>query len=686
MGKDPETFDTRFVCFFDELDSMGECPILDNLKSVKTRYEDFEYQDEGGLKVIEVCEDLKTGRQVAMASLKSTANDQQKEAFLKEARITASLQHPNIVPLYDIGLTADKPWFTMKFIIGASLEKNITDLKHHKTSLLTNLSDRLDMFVKVCDAVAYAHSKGIIHLDIKPANIQISEYGDVLLCDWGLAKILDLECDESFFKSGVANPKEANTTIDGYVKGSPGFMAPEQTNLLNVQKGFHTDIFSLGCVLYNILTFEAPFQGKDVEAIMAKTAAGQFTKPTELNHTIPLSLEAVCLKAMAVNPEDRYETVLKLQSDILNYRNGFATNAEEASTYKLVSLWIKRNKVVSLSCLIIIFMGIYATWSSIHNLKLENTNARQLAEKVQLEKEFHVKFNKDAAPRFFARAQEAFNAFNFDDAMNFCDSAIELNPDLKEAWKLKGTLHLIYEQFHQANKAFKNVKGKSQLKEIAKKYSRLKPIDPQPLPLNLSVEFFKSLIREKQKQAVAAYIHHKAYSKLSIDERLAYCQKLLLAHNHKYVQKIDQNIHINFHYNQQTKHLDLSNNPWLHTALILQNFPAKSIDMSKTSINSFICFRNQPLISLDVSHTKILELNTLTNKNLQNLNIAHTSISDLSKLRELSLESMNISHSAVRSTGVLVDLKTLKKLYIHQGQYDLQKLQKLLPQTKIIIL
>ena len=183
-----------------------------------------------------------------MASLKQDAKDQRKEHFLKEARLTAALQHPNIIPLYDLGLKSTQPWFTMKLVSGTTLDKTLENLKRNRSVELSDLNERLDAFMKICDAVAYAHSRGVLHLDIKPDNIQISEYGDILLCDWGLAKVMASVCDEELLECYTFNPKGLDLTIDGLIKGTPGFMAPEQTRLIKGKSGEYTDIFFLWAV------------------------------------------------------------------------------------------------------------------------------------------------------------------------------------------------------------------------------------------------------------------------------------------------------------------------------------------------------------------------------------------------------------------------------------------------------
>ena len=261
MDKEDDYFDEKLGDFFDQLDDLDNLPLLNAIASITDRYCDFQYLDEGGIKIIHRCRDLKTGREVAMASLKTTAKDQEKELFLKEARLTAALQHANIIPLHDLGLKDEQPWFTMKLVSGCSLEQVLTNLKEGRSQQLNNLNERLDTFIKVCDSVAYAHSRGVLHLDIKPDNVQISDYGDVLLCDWGLAQVMASVCDEELLECYTFNPKDLDLTINGLVKGTPGYMAPEV--MCKQPHGVAVDYFALGIIGYECMFGRRPYTGRN---------------------------------------------------------------------------------------------------------------------------------------------------------------------------------------------------------------------------------------------------------------------------------------------------------------------------------------------------------------------------------------------------------------------------------------
>lgn len=263
--------------------------ILSELVSLDSRFSDKVNHAKGGMKQVYKVNDLRTKRPVALAALRDDSDESNENIgrFLREARITAALEHPNIVPIYDIGLDEDgKPFFTMKFLKDQSLQKILKELTkqnpvYTKKYTFTVL---LDIFMKICDAVAFAHSCKIIHLDLKPENIMIGDYGEVYVCDWGLAKLLGTVDDDT---TGTINldPTELNTyTLSGIIKGTPGFMAPEQIDSQFGEKDYRTDIYALGALLYSLLTFRQPFYGLSNEMILDQTLHGFPRKIEDLSY------------------------------------------------------------------------------------------------------------------------------------------------------------------------------------------------------------------------------------------------------------------------------------------------------------------------------------------------------------------------------------------------------------------
>lgn len=330
----------------------------------------------GGMKTVLQVKDKDTARDVAMAIMADAENKSldDKRRFLQEARITAKLEHPNIVPVHDIGIdSTGAPYFTMKLIKGETLSAILKKLGEGDPEYLKkyDLTTLLRFFIRICNAVAFAHSKRVLHLDLKPENIQIGDFGEVVLMDWGLARVQSEGDEEHKDAAPGANNKADTTkrdmivTMDGVTKGTPGFMAPEQASGINRLKNERTDIYSLGAILYAMLTYTAPFEGKNVEKILKDTIKGHLVPPRvkKPGMLIPGAMEAVVLKAMALRHAERYQSVLEMRDDVLAYINGFATVAEKASFAKRTFLYIKRHRVVasftSIIIILLLSLGIF---------------------------------------------------------------------------------------------------------------------------------------------------------------------------------------------------------------------------------------------------------------------------------------------------------------------------------------
>lgn len=322
-------------------EASAEAALFDSLP-VKPRGERYKFIRSigfGGMKVVLLVEDRDTGREVAMALMPDFRDRPRRdlERFVSEARITARLEHPGIVPVHDIGIDASgSPYFTMKYLRGVLLDKVIKRLRNGDPATLARytLFRRLQIFVRVCNAVDFAHSMGVCHLDIKPSNINIGDYGEVVVLDWGLARTLD---DTGFARLDELRPR-----------GTPGYIAPEYLNPASAnQVGVRSDIYSLGGLLYAMLALEAPLAGMGTDDILRRTAAGIVPRPSSAapERDIPAALDAVCMKAMERRPEDRYASVKELRDEINAYMAGFAPKAEHAGPLRRVALFIVRHRL-----------------------------------------------------------------------------------------------------------------------------------------------------------------------------------------------------------------------------------------------------------------------------------------------------------------------------------------------------
>lgn len=282
---------------------------------------------QGGMATIYKVIDHRIGRRVAMKILNETfaQNSLEQRRFFNEARIIAELDHPNIVPVHDLGHDEiGRPFFTMKLVRGETLTRKIASAQD-TTFSLDSLAPTLEIFLKVCDAVAFAHSRGVLHRDIKPDNILIGSFGEVYLMDWGLARIARperFETGDSVLPLSASNPA---LDPNGQVAGTFQYMAPEQaygrTQLLDER----TDIFQLGATLYYILTGRSPYPPtKDVQAALCRAREAQIAPPDPLARWSPLppSMAFIAMKAMARDPTKRFQSVAELQLAVRRFLHG----------------------------------------------------------------------------------------------------------------------------------------------------------------------------------------------------------------------------------------------------------------------------------------------------------------------------------------------------------------------------
>lgn len=334
----------------------------------------------GGMKTVLEVTDKDSTRNIAMAVMPDASSRPANDLcrFVQEARILACLEHPNVVPIHDIGIdSSGSPYFTMKLLKGETLASILKKIKEGEPDYVKkyDLSRLLQVFLRVSHGVAFAHSKQIIHLDLKPENVQTGDFGEVLVLDWGLAKVLGQPDSMRPEESRKFIPprrrdfsRDIQVTMDGVTKGTPGYMAPEQAAGRNHDKDKRTDIYSLGAILYAILTLENPIPGDDVHKMLEDTLKGEIIPPKKRapDRLIPSALEAVVQKAMTLNPDERYQSVMELRDEIYAFIGGFCTTAEKASRAKKALNLVKRHKLTSTFLTIIfvllISLGSYAIY------------------------------------------------------------------------------------------------------------------------------------------------------------------------------------------------------------------------------------------------------------------------------------------------------------------------------------
>ncbi len=290
-----------------------------------SRFRILRFHARGGLGEVFVADDIELHREVALKQIQGRHGDhpESRTRFVREAEITGGLEHPGIVPVYGLGHYDDgRPFYAMRFIKGDSLGQAIQLFHRAAASGLRagewtlGLQKLLRRFLDVCNAIAYAHSRGVLHRDIKPGNIMVGHYGETLVVDWGLAKVVGTSepAAEAALRPSPAGG--SSETLPGSALGTPAFMSPEQAAGRLEQLGPPSDVYSLGATLYCLLAGEAPIKATDVDDALRRVREGEFPPPREVRPDVPRALEAICLKAMALTPEDRYPTPRALADDL----------------------------------------------------------------------------------------------------------------------------------------------------------------------------------------------------------------------------------------------------------------------------------------------------------------------------------------------------------------------------------
>ena len=314
--------------------------IADQPDLTGTRYLLVERLGRGGMGAVYLVEDRELGRQVALKVLSDPSPDPDLvNRLLREARHLARLEHPNIVPVHDVGRLADgRPFYVMKYVRGRRLDEWRFD-GHSRPTLLR-------MFQRICEAMAFAHAHDVIHRDLKPENIMVGAFGEALVMDFGVAKSLG----DSRGETSATNPSGSETnapreTRHGAVLGTPGYMAPEQAHGEIEQVDQRSDVYSLGGLLHFLITGQAPRTDRP-------------TRLRQLEPDTPAALESICLKAMAEASAERYPTAQELAADIERFLDGQPVSAHKEGLWGAARRHLARHKVLILLILAYLVMRL----------------------------------------------------------------------------------------------------------------------------------------------------------------------------------------------------------------------------------------------------------------------------------------------------------------------------------------
>lgn len=465
--------DTEFLTQAPQAGILGDSTnaIQDSLQG--RRYEVGYSFNQGSMGAIHGALDLNLGRNVAMKVIlgENEPPREQLLRFVREAQVMGQLDHPNIVPIYELAVNdANQLFYTMKYVKGVTLDFVLKRIRRGDPEYIEKypLAQLLTTFQKICDAVAFAHSRGIIHRDLKPENIMLGEFGQALVMDWGLAMLLAQRGEETTgsdagLNQAVVEPQKLSGTILGDIMGTPQFMAPEQAAGKNTELDERTDIFALGGILYNILTLRAPLTGKTLHELLYKNIEGLIDPPTYFNtrtrhkkrtkdgrlvpawslphcpgNQIPETLSKITMKALATDPDDRFQTTGELQRDLLQFQHGIEMLVTQHKGWTAA--------IVSVTVFIVVVIFSLFLSGRFQKSKLDNL--------------------RSAAPALAEKAEALYEENSLVEALALATHAVTLAPDDAKLQLLQGQIYQSLERFPDAIGAYQRALDRdSQLTE-----------------------------------------------------------------------------------------------------------------------------------------------------------------------------------------------------------------------------
>ena len=663
----------------------------------------------GGMGAILDAREAAIERRVAMKVMLDTNDAGDIARFIAEAKVTGQLEHPNIVPVHELGVDENgQPFYTMQMVRGITLKKVLELLADGVAETVKKfpLSALLTVFQKVCDAIAFAHSRGVIHRDLKPENLMLGDFGSVLVMDWGLAKIIgkqdrtgaapSMRSSIHLAGSGAASSALGSTQA-GTIMGTPQYMPPEQARGEIETLDQRADIYSLGAILYHILTLRPPVSGADAMEVIAKVARGEIEpliapgdvaqrrkdakkdkgsgKPAEIQNSkfktqnfshlpggrIPDSLAAVVRKAMSFDKAARYACTEDLQADILAYQNGFATSAEKAGAWKQFTLLVKRHKAASIGLAAVLLIGgTLGTKAILEGRRAEREaiiSKRALADL------------KASAPALLQLAESEADSQRFASALGKLDAALALDPALRRARWQRAWVLLALERWSEAADALRLAR----------------PHDPAGAPLASILPAVEKVAaapeaeRWKSEAAREVFAHLQSVEatgpaivlagklKLNAEERRKLTDQRLLAALGKgnYIISVSKDGLVT---------VEVSRRP-LRSLEALRGLQIDGLTAGETLIADIDPLRGMRLQTLYLHKTKVADLAPLRGMTLRALNIESTPVSDLTPLIGMPLQFLNINNTQITDLSPLAGLPLTELLLAAKGIVNLDSLR-----------
>ncbi len=662
----------------------------------------------GGMGAVMRAVDCDIRREVALKFLLDQSNPGRTARFIEEAQITGQLEHPNIVPVHELGIDGKKQvFFSMKMVRGRSLAQILDDLRKPGTNAEREYtpSRLVNVLVSVCNALAYAHALGVIHRDLKPANIMVGDFGEVYVMDWGLAKVLKEDetpqpiidaplatlatdgTESALGSNKVVTSRQGETelTMEGTVMGTPVYMPPEQANGQVSAIDRRSDIYALGAILYEMLTLQTPVD-KDggFKSVLFRVMEGNIAPPAQRNPKrakegkIPPDLAAVAMKALAKNPDRRYQSMEALRRDIELFQEGRSVSAKEDSKREVFIKFVKRNQAFSAAVaaaavvvsllLMATFIIMYRGW---HAAEIANAEIRANQEKLK-------ERTRKAVPALVEAARLGIEKRSYDSALTQTKLALDYDPDYPEALMLHGQLLIVVQKdFAGARKGFEqylkqrpkdenarelhdlcgraNPEDQATLLVIAEVFTRQQaPMLAEPVLKMYGPNTYEARLKLMEIYRKKVYGRWKDLpaNRLTPDAAGIYNLNLSNCKQVDVLTPLD---------GMPLTKLSLNNCPEVRDLKPLKGMPLTSLDITGTSVRDLTPLRGMELKVLEMSNCyEVKDLTPLKEMPLATLNLAGCrSITDLTPLANLKLETLRLPAQQVTGMDALRKLPTL---------------------------
>jgi serine/threonine protein kinase len=659
----------------------------------------------GGMGLVLRAVDSDIRREVAVKYLLDPGDPRKKSRFIEEAQITGQLEHPNIVPVHELSIDGQQRlFFTMKMVRGRSLDQVLDELRRSPASAREyTLVRLLTILVSVCNALAYAHSRGVVHRDLKPGNIMLGDFGEVYVMDWGLAKVLSQDVQivpvatlvasattaagvpdalpvSSRSTSGSLTAKvvtsrdiEADLTQEGSVLGTPAYMPPEQAQGQIAAIDQRSDVYALGAILYEMLTLSPPVSKQGgYAAVLGRVIEGAIVPPERMGRGwVPLELSAVAMKALAKDPAQRYPMVEAFRRDVELFLEGRSVSAKTDTAWEQAVKFVKRNRGFSGATAVALVLITVILWIFVSANYRARLQAEEAYNGLREEQEARRKQGRHSAPAFYRDARTSLERQELDYALAQVNAALEYDPDFDEARLFRGQLLVGKLEFAQARKALAEYLERKPEDALTKQLVELcQNADSADVDRMRAIS--EVFFQQKETDLAARMLRRK-------EELFAlYLKQLERAWKTEWPQvtralRMDRDGNFNLNLSAGLGVVrDLSPLRGMHLSSLnlrtcskvkdlspLRGMPLTALDILSTDVEDLTPLQGMKLTSLDLRGTRVKTLQPLTDMPIASLFLGPSQISDLTPLRTIPLTSLHLEGM----TGIK-DLAPLRGLHL----------------------